>query len=261
VSAPRCGSTAFYRALNLLPGIRIDYEPAFDDIAFDETGVTSRVQELLTGYCGFKHVFDPTGFPFRPDHQATISEMEQHRSLWIRLNAIILNYPRLRVIFLRRRNGFQRIVSDLVGRATNLWGHTGCSISATEAANYKDAVSQVPLPPLDEDLVMWYLEHLPRIEEELRNSITTNAVLDLWYEDLFGPTIGTASRIVRFQQVLQFLQIEAPEGQLQSPELSYILQPSAKLNDESIFSRITNYRELSNKAAVLYRIAAKTGLC
>src|SRR5256885_150460 len=112
-SGSRSGSTTLYRALNLIPGSQLAYEPGFHDIELSAESVKARIRTLLEDYSGFKHVFDPTGYPFRDVDSATIEEMERDSALWIRLNAAVLNHPGLRIVFLRRRDEFQRIVSCL----------------------------------------------------------------------------------------------------------------------------------------------------
>ena len=251
-SAPRCNSTALYRALNLIPENRVAYEPAIqviDNIQRCTSSTYDRVRALLSDYSGWKRMFDPTGYPFQSVHEASIEVMEQHRAFWVELNTVILNYLGLSIVFLRRRSGFQRIVSDLVGRATNVWRHSELPISHNYARRYKDVISKLTLPAIDEKLVRWYLKNLLLIEDQLRN-VTKNRVLDVYYEDLFGPELGVLQRVERFVEVLKFLRMPIPGGLLDSAKLSLILGPSAQLNDASIFERIPNYRELYDKLAL-----------
>jgi len=146
-------------------------------------------------------------------------------------------------------NGFHRIVSDLVAHATNVWGHSERPISRNDAHRYKQDLSKLTLRALDEKVVRWYLKNLPLIEDQLRN-VTKNRVLDVYYEDLFGPELGVLQRIERFGEVLKFLQIPVPKGLRDSTEMALVLRPSAKLNDASIFEKIPNYRELYDKLAL-----------
>src|SRR5579862_1983274 len=135
-STSRSGSTTLCRALNLFPGVRIANEPPLDDVQFTAAAVRERVAEVLSEYTGFKHVFDPSGFPFcNIDYGAPIAEMKCHGRLWLELNATILNIPGLRVVFLRRRNGFDRVMSELMGRVTKVWGYDE-KVSPDEANRY-----------------------------------------------------------------------------------------------------------------------------
>jgi hypothetical protein len=249
ISATRCGSTSLFRALNLIPGTWVVNQPMFDNRPLCESAVTERVTELLSDYSGFKHVFDPTGYPFQDLGPQTIGEMERDAELWNHLNTVILNYPNLRVVFLRRRDSFQRVVSDLVAQDTGNWGYFDLSVSPNEPALYKEAVSKSSLSPLNENLVRWYVEKIPQIFDRLRSAVRTNIVTDLWYEDVFGDDIGMPERIERFRELVEFLQISAPSEMLNSVELSLLLRPSAKLNDASIFERIPNYCDLRKKLA------------
>ena len=249
-SPSRTGSTALYRALNLIPGTWVYYEPGFDDIEPSEDAVRERVTDLLSDHSGFNHVFDPAGFPFRPVDWTPIEEMERDAPLWLRLNSTILNYPGIRVVFLRRRNGFLRILSDQVRKFTNLGGTGGRPVSASEAALYRRAIGNVTIPPLDETLVNWYLVNLPRIQHELRAGITSNPVIDIWYEDFFGDEIGLPLRIERFRELVRFLEIPSPPHIFDSLELALDLRPGAKLNDSQIYRRIPNYQELAAQFAI-----------
>jgi hypothetical protein len=243
-STPRSGSTALYRALNLVPGVQACFEPMFDDIELCPAAVVERVKLVLNDSSGFKHVYRPTGYPFRPVHDAPIDEMERRLPLWIELNTALLNFPGLRIIFLARRNGFQRVVSDLVASSTDHWGASDTPVSADEPALYKTAVAQLPLRPLDEKLLRWYLEHVPRMQDAVRSAIRVNPVLDIWYEDFFGPGVALRDRLDRFARLLDFLEIPPHAGFFRSTELALLLRPSAKLNDAAIFNRIPNYHRL-----------------
>jgi len=243
-STPRSGSTALYRALNLVPGVQAAYEPMFDDIELRPAAVVDRLQRVFTENSGFKHVYRPTGYPFRPVHDAPIEEMERNLPLWIELNSAILNFPNLRLVFLSRRNGFSRTVSDLVAASTDQWGASDTPVTAAEAALYKQTVARMDLPPLNETLLRWYLQNVPRMHHALRQSVKSNSVLDIWYEDFFGPEVNLRDRLARFRDLLDFLALPKPASLLECPELALLLRPSAKLNDRAIFERVPNYREL-----------------
>jgi hypothetical protein len=220
-----------------------------DNIDLNPTAVHERVTAVLTDDSGIKHVFDPKGYPFRVIDHAPIEEMERNRALCIELNAAILNYPGLRVVFLRRRDAFERTISDLVGRVTQQWGSGDRHVSAEESIVYKEAVSKIPFPALDEDLVHWYIQNMPPICQELRKAVTANPVMDVWYEDVLGHEIGLQERIERFREIVDFLQIAASDTFFKSAELALLLRPAAKLNDARIFERIPNYRDLCARFA------------
>ena len=244
-SARRTGSTALYRALNLIPGAWVVYQPQFDEIEPTEDAVHERMTGLLSDYSGLKHVFEPSGFPFRPPDWAGIDEMERNWPFWARLNSAILNYPGIRVVFLRRRNGFMRILSDQVSKLTKIFGTGEHPASATDAAIYRRDMCATPIPAVDSVLTRWYMENLPRLEDGLRASIAANPVMDVWYEDLLGDDVTLSERLARFRDVAQFLDLDLPAAVLRAPELSLILRPAAKLNSEKIYRRIPNYSALA----------------
>jgi hypothetical protein len=190
----------------------VAYEPAFYDVRPITSAVRQRVQQVLSEFSGFKYVFDPAGYPFRELEDATIEDMERDGVLWMALNTAVLNYSGLRVVFLRRWNEFDRTVSEFVGRATDLWGFAEPEVSPGEPEIYREAVSQVLLPPLNEDLIHWHVENMPRIQDRLRSSITSNAVMDVSYEDFFGDEVALPERIERFAEIVRFLQIPGAGG-------------------------------------------------
>jgi hypothetical protein len=244
-SLPRCGSTTLNRAMNLVPGIWVDFEPVFDDMPPTIAAVVGRVDEILADHSGFKHVYRETGYPFRRVDEAPIEQMERERDLWLELNAAILNYPGLRVLFLRRRDAFQRVVSDLVAKATNEWGEsTATPVREQEVKEYRIRQRARELPALDETRLRWYLQHGTDMERQLRRRITANPVHELWYEDLFGSTVALDLRIDRFKQIMGFLEVPVPQEVVESAQLQWLLRPAAKMNDASVLDRIPNYPAL-----------------
>ena len=245
-SASRSGSSVLCAAFNAVPGVHVAYEPVFHDFEPTPDDVKLRVGDVLESNSGFKHVYDTTGFPFRDVGYAPIAEMERERNRWIELNLAILNYPGARVIFLRRRNHFARIVSELVGRWTQEWGYGANAFAPGGSERYHRKIAALDMPPLDEDLVGWYLENLPAIEEQLRSGIV-NPVLDVYYEDLFAENVSLPERMEGIARILQFAKVQAPRNFFDSAELACLLAPSAKLNGPSILERIPNYRSLCSR--------------
>lgn len=247
---PRSGSTTIQRGLNLLPGVSVAFEPMFDDIEPVPSAVSNRVLSVLTDHVGFKHVFRETGYPFRPVHDAPRADMERDRALWFELNKAVLQVPGLRVVFLRRRDEFHRILSDLIARVTDMWGFSEREVTDGETQEYRTAVAGYQLPALDADLIRWHIRHMTSLSEELRASVATTEVLDLWYEDLFGADVTLADRVERFSGILTFLGLGPVPSVLESRELALLLRPSAKMNDETIFARIPNYKDLCDQFGV-----------
>jgi hypothetical protein len=138
-------------------------------------------------------------------------------------------------LFLRRRDEFHRAISHLVAEATQF---------SDEAQRYQQAISGIPLPPLDERKVQWYIDNVPEIANRLLASIRTNRVMEVWYEDLFGSGVAASERLRRFTEVLEFLEIPPAPHVVGSMALSLLLSPSAKLNDSRTLLRVPNYEQL-----------------
>jgi hypothetical protein len=226
----RTGSSAIWRALNLIPGISLAHQPKFASTASLEA-LRAELDQLMAAHSGFKYLIEDIGGMFEDDE------------FWLSRNAAILNHPGNHVVFLRRRSEFHRMVSHHVAKTSGHWGFFGQYVSATETVEYKEFLASVTLPPLDEEDVSCNVEHRPAIQERLRQRITS-PVLDLFYEDMFGPEVDYAARVRKFRELVQFFQIESDESIYESQQLALLLNPSGKLNDESIYERIPNYREL-----------------
>jgi hypothetical protein len=215
-----------------------------------ESALSDRIEEVLTDVSGIKHVYDPSGYPFQePWQRPSCEDMDRDAALWHRLNAALLNHPGMRVIFLRRRDSFLRYVSDCVAHQSGHWGFFDNKVTVGESARYRKTLSNISLPPLDETLVGWYTENVPRIFQTLREAVT-NPVMDVWYEDYFGQDVTLPERLAKFSKVVEFLQIGAPADFYQSADLELLLKPSAKLNDDSIFERIPNFRHLRQRFGI-----------
>jgi hypothetical protein len=242
-SFARSGSTTIQRALNLFPGVRVAFEPGFEEVVFSPESVRRRVKEILGEYTGFKHVFDPAGCPFVSENGST-EALEMYAGLWMELTQAILNYPGVRIVFLRRRDEFERTVSELVGRATQLYMIQCGAVRPDESERYRSAVQQVPLPELDRENVRWYVENMPRMADFLLDSIRTNPVMEVCYEDLFGSSVPLSERVRQFTDILNFLAIAPDREVLDSAALSMLFSPAAKLNRPEVFARVPNYGAL-----------------
>lgn len=243
-SLSRCGSTALYRALNCHAAVKCLYEPLFTLGDPLRESLLAQLDDLSAAYSGIKHVWDPSGFPFRPDHRAEIDDMSHHAEQWLALNEVLLRRPTQRIVFLRRRDPLARAVSDLLDQQTNVWGpRWDGDVAADEGDTYRSKLKAIPVKAVDLDLLSWYLTHLPRMEERLRGAVGANPCLDLDYEDVFG----TRDALDVYRELLEFLGYSTAANQFDQARVSALLGPTGKLNTATTLRRLPNHAEIERR--------------
>lgn len=249
-SLSRCGSTAIHRALNAHRDITCLFEPDFSAAAWDPVAVRATVGRLRGICSGIKHVWDPSGFPFVTDHVSSIDTLEANYERVLAANAAILAQASA-VVFLRRRNQLARIVSDLLGQQTDLWGIANpdgtLSPDINEPETYRRELSARRITALDADVVDWYLTHAPVLERTLRECVGTADCIDLWYEDLFGRAVRADERIRRYLDILEFIGVASDESAWTRSVVTTVFRPSGKLNDASTLRLIPNLAQIQER--------------
>ena len=239
-SLSRCGSTALHRVLSSSPGVKIAYEPTFFGLALKPESVRKRAVKCLKRFDGMKHVWDPNGWPFRGPVHASSLELLARSEEMIPANAALLDCAD-RVAILRRRNRFDRILSDLLGQQTDLWGHDPDMPHApSEASDYKAAVRRHEPSAIDPEVFAWYIRNSRAWEDRIVDALRPSARRIFFYEDLFQAD-GPDARRSAWSELFEWLDV-VPD--FLSPEVQEIIAPESKLNSADIYERIPNYREL-----------------
>ncbi len=234
-SLPRCGSTTLARALNCYPGIRCALEPfipenrkpRFGDID-DGAALDRALAQLWLECTGIKHVWYPAGWPFGGGTLA--------------LNHELLRRADAKIIFLTRRNELLRIVSGEMSRQTGVWGDfTEAQRAQARGFGYR---------PLVADQVGQQLSAVARAIRELRGALRKagTCVLELQYEDLFGPGVYLAEQLQVLARLREF--IGAPGGYPAGADFAAarLLDPAAsKLNLAGTYQRIPNIGEIDRR--------------
>jgi hypothetical protein len=250
-SLPRTGSTAICRALNAHRAITCAFEPDWSDGPFRDDDFEVTWRQLRASADGMKHVWDPSGYPFVKEHQSRLPDLAQHADEVIRRNSRIVSTADTRIVFLRRRDQLARVVSDLVGQQTDLWGpHVPdgrFTSPAQESRDYRAALAQRTLRPLPLDVIAWYLAHVSDIESALRTAAAANPCLDVWYEDLFSPEVGLDARLEHYCHVLRFLGFPAEAGDWDRRIVAECVDPAARLNSRETLSLIPNWTEVTRQ--------------
>ena len=247
-SLSRCGSTALHRALSAHADITCVFEPDFSSCDWVEERIRAAVEKLRTSYSGIKHVWDPSGFPFVAEHISTIDTLDARVGSVLGANTALLGSPDTSVVFLRRRDRLARILSDLLGQQTDLWGPVrpdgSVAPGVDEAQRYRAELRRRTVGAIDADLVRWYLDRAEPMETALRRRATGSRCLDVWYEDILGVDVSVEDRIRRYQALLDFLGFSSHQSRWSHATVRALLSPSAKLNDASTLQLIPNLRQL-----------------
>lgn len=244
-SLSRCGSTSLYRALNTSRQCNLIYEPDFSTIEKEDIG--EQYKRLRESCDGIKHVWDPSGFPFRTAHQSNIQDIQKNIEQWLQCNESILGIENQKIIFLTREDEATRIVSDLMGQATDIWGPaSGAKSTEKVALNFRDnmkAMSSISIPV---DVAKWYVDNVSIWNRRLRKATGKNQVMDLAYEEMFGVDLTTFDRLRKLVTVLDFFELDSSPIKYNYWKASKILSPRGKLNSLQTYSQIANHEELSN---------------
>ena len=239
-SLSRCGSTAVTRVLSSSPAVKIAYEPTFFAQGTSLARIRWRAFQCLRRHDGLKHVWDPNGWPFRnPDHVSSLDALARSDEL-IAPNRAVLDRAD-RIVLLRRRNRFDRILSDLWGQQTNLWGHNpDRGHDASEVRRYRAEAKRRAPSPIDPDVFAWYIQNARNWENRIIDCLRPSAARMFFYEDLFQAD-GADARFSAWSEMFEWLEVE-PD--FLSPGVQDIVAPESKLNSLDIYERIPNYREL-----------------
>jgi hypothetical protein len=224
---PRSGSTNLYQVLQAHPALHILEEPFNEHYAswqpgnqdylasvHDARSLDAQLAEIFTHYNGLKML----------DYQLSDALLEH-----------ILSRPDLRIVFLRRRNLLQTIVSNLIAVQTNLW-------KKWEMERPLE-VYYAGLQPLDISEVRSRVEQLARHLqwcESVLDRRTDGRVLKIVYEDFYfaPPTVQEAS----LDRLWRFLDLEP----LPLAGLEYYLRPEmTKLNTPDTYRLLPNAAEIN----------------
>jgi hypothetical protein len=243
-SLPRSGSTAVYRVLKSDPSLSIAYEPPFFGCGPDPLQVGDVAARYLRSFDGIKHVWDPNGWPIaNPEHVSSLEVLVRSGEL-IASNRAVLDCAG-RIAILRRRNLFERTLSDLWGQQTNLWGHDhDRSYDRSEVPKYREALARHIPRPIDPEVFGWYMHNAEAWEEAILAGLQPGSTKIFFYEDLFPPGPRETGVPSKWQELAEWLEV-GPD--FEAPEVRQIMAPAAKLNSPDIYARIPNFDVLKER--------------
>jgi hypothetical protein len=220
------------------------YEPDFSLPNLNTASVRDRCRDLFAKYSGIKHVWDPNGWPFANREYITTIEILERSDELIDLNATVASFP-AKVVFLRRRDQFSRIVSDLMGQQLGLWGHSpGEPHTPNERVQYRQIAKQSEIAPINSQIVEWYMMNAWNQEEALIERTPKDQRLIAYYEDLFDHKSWMKEDFSAWVQLASWV---GAEPRLCEEYVRNLIAPQDKYNTEEILKKIPNYNELTAK--------------
>lgn len=219
----RTGSTTLRRVLTCHPAVSCLHEPFNPDRrrrrgpVTDGTALRRELQKLRTRAGGFKHVWDPDGWPF-PSGSA--------------LNRELATEPGQRILFLNRRNVLRRLVSIQLSAQAKAW-----TVDDADRATLRD----FPFAPLDRVTLGRLLSRELDTIAGLRRAITAsgNPCLDLWYEDLFDPALPVDVQAAKLDEIFAFLGIDPRLSPTERARVWALLRPAGgPLNSDATYRRV-----------------------
>jgi hypothetical protein len=225
---PRSGSSNLYQILQLHPMLEIleepfnenfvDWQPGNKDylgLVQDVESLDDQLAEIFTHFNGVKVL----------DYQLS-DELVEH----------LLLRPDFRVVFVRRRNMLQTVVSNLIAEQTNLWKKWDM-IRSLES--YYDG-----LQPLDLDDVQARVEMLSwhmQLCESILDRRADGRVLKIDYETFFFAPREEQAEYV--EVAWRFLDLEP----ISALDLEYYLRPEfTKLNSPATYRLLPNAKEVND---------------
>jgi hypothetical protein len=225
----RSGSSNLLKALQLHPSLRIAEEPfheKYHEWNPDESNYASLITDIPSLEAQLGVISEKYNGIKMLDYQLP-------RPLYMHL----LLKPNLPVIFLRRRNLLQAIVSCFISEQTGVWKIW--DLKENIATTYAH-LQPIPLDKVAEaidyqrELQAYYRQVIDRKPSEMR--------LLLEYE-----TFYTADRVqnrAAMNRVFDFLKLDMPEGK----ELDYFLSPQiSKINNPKTYRLLPNAEEINQK--------------
>ncbi len=227
-SHPRSGGSSLYQILQLHPDLHILEEPLNEnfihwekgnknylDLVYDIPSLDAQLAEIFAEYNGVKVL----GYQLPLD-----------------LAVHLLQRPDVKIIFLRRRNVLQAVVSVLIAEQTHLWKMWDMAKPLEEY--YRNLQ---PLDIADVQQRTVDLKHDLDFFESVIDALPDHVAIKLVYEDLyFAPAAQRDQQIATIWKLLEI----AP---LESERLAYYLQPeSVKMNSAATYALLPNARDIQN---------------
>jgi hypothetical protein len=223
---PRSGSSSVYQILQLHPELNILEEPFnegfttwnpqaknYRELVVDIPSLDAQISDILTTYNGIKMLDYQLPDPFAVH---------------------LLQRPDWVVIFLRRRNLLQAVVSVLIATQTRLW--KTWDMHKPLEAYYQD-LQPLSIPEIQQRVI--YLKQHMDMLEAIVDRRPADTTIKLVYEDLyFAPAPQREAQIAAIWHMLKLDRLP-PE-----PLQQYLQPEQAKVNSAATYALLPNAKEI-----------------
>jgi hypothetical protein len=232
-SLARSGSTTLAHLLNCHPDVNCLIEPfnerrcgsKYRRYLTDGRSLDAALEEIWKTHNGFKHVWDPSGWPFETDPH---------------LNERILLRPHQQTLFLTRRNILRRIVSSQISEQLGVW---------TETDEFRSKIQGFKFKPVDKNRVQSSLKAERRAVKRQRQLLADYRVnyLELAYEDLFAPATPR-QQLDKLNDILAFLNKDRMTDERLLSQAAALFNPrNSKLNSHETYLLIPQIEEVEEQ--------------
>ena len=236
-SPPRCGSTTLLRLLDAHPDLDLVYEP-FNPARAPQFGASTaatrgevrrRLARIGERHSGFKHVWNPFGWPF-PAESA--------------LNECVLREAADRTLVLERRNRLRQVVSNAMAQQSGGY-HRRAQYPEGDEEERVRGFEYGPLAPRE---IEAFLTRLPVSLERHRSVLaaTGRPFLELRFEDWLGEDLDRDRRRNAVGEVFSFLGLSLAE--VDADRVDPLLDPSqARVNDAASYRRVPDIEAIEER--------------
>jgi hypothetical protein len=234
-SMPRCGSTTLQRLVNCHPRIQcleepfnpFNYDGKYLRQVFDMASLDDTLLDIWRTNNGIKHTWCPDGWPFIGNQT---------------FNAALLLKPGQKIVYLRRRNLFRRLVSVHVSNQTGIWG--------LFSQNDRPRVANCVFTSMDMDATKSQLDWDNRMLGYYQRLLVDSGsdFMELAYEDLYDPAATTERRLIVLNEIFAFLGADPIGEENAMLRVKELLDPTImKFNSIETYRRIPGIADLEKE--------------
>lgn len=222
---PRSGSTSLIKILNTHPSLNIAHEPFHENYNLwnpNERKYIDLVKNISTLEIAFAELF-------RKYNGIKLLHYQLPRIL----NNYLLSLEEYKIIFLRRENLLQSVISNLIAEQTTAWHKEDLNIKTKKLYNN---LNPIPISTIQERLKFdkeWMSYYEKRVKNRRINTLSVT------YEELYASDMK--QRTEEQNKIFNFLELEMPNEDKIAP---YLTPGQAKMNSTKEYKLIPNIDEI-----------------
>lgn len=223
---PRSGSTSLYWSLNAHPELFLSREPFhpkyhrwypdekdYSDLIRDVPSLKDALEELFCKYNGMKAL----------DYQLPREAYDY-----------LLQVPQYKLIFLRRENMLQAIVSGLIAAQTHVWQKSNMTNEARKRFHRLQPLSLEVV----EEKIAYHKEKISYYGDLIRQR-PVGTFIEVTYDGLYGSDMNR--NLWELRRIFDFLELEMPSREKLIP---YIHPGHAKINGAETYRLVPNIDDI-----------------